>query len=145
MSFAPTVEQKMARDRLAICRKCPHFNRTGLRPTCGTPIIGEKVKYRGKEFRTCGCFLDLKVKFANAACPLGKWGKRKEEDKLMRAARELMAELTPGRITVAQVRKLNEIYPALVGRRQRVKECPDCVRAALSELEKYLEHRPVEE
>jgi len=122
MPSALTVEREVAAQRLAICRKCKHY-RQGVRPTCGTPIVGEEVTYRGKKRRTCGCFLDLKVKFAGTACPLGKWGRRKDEDALLEAARALMAEINPGRITVDQHRELARLYPQLVARRTTVQRC----------------------
>lgn len=142
MPFVPIVDRETANSRMSICRGCPHFNNRGIRPTCGTPIIGEKVKYDGESFHTCGCFLDLKVKFTAAACPLGKWGKRSDEDALMAEARLLLAEVQGNRITVAQVKRLNEIYPALVARRTNVTACPACLRAAIKELAEYMEQRP---
>ena len=45
---------KLSKDRLAICRDCPSFNK--LR------ICNE-----------CKCIMPLKVKIPNAKCPLGKW------------------------------------------------------------------------
>lgn len=41
--------------RYAICESCPE-----LRP-------------HTKQCKKCGCFMKLKVKLADAACPLGKW------------------------------------------------------------------------
>jgi hypothetical protein len=144
MPSALTVDREIAQQRLSICRKCKHF-RQGVRPTCGTPIVGEEVTYRGKKRRTCGCFLDLKVKFAGTACPLGKWGMRKDEDALMEDARALMAEINPSRITVTQHRELARLYPQLVARRTTVQRCPPCIQTAIHELEQYLQHRPYED
>ena len=42
MPSALTVEREVAQQRLAICRKCKHY-RQGVRPTCGTPIVGDKL------------------------------------------------------------------------------------------------------
>jgi hypothetical protein len=51
-------EKKIERERekrLNICKTCNKFD----------PFLG-----RCKE---CGCFIKLKIWFANSSCPLGKW------------------------------------------------------------------------
>ena len=50
------VEEKMASERLSICKACPQYN---------------SVTHQCKE---CGCFMNAKTKLPNAECPLGKWG-----------------------------------------------------------------------
>ena len=45
---------RMAEERMTICRSCPHFNDMGL---C----------------KKCKCIMRLKSKIPNAKCPVGKW------------------------------------------------------------------------
>lgn len=48
---------EIADQRYAICKSCPEFiNMT-------------------KQCKKCGCFMSLKVKLADAACPIDKWQK----------------------------------------------------------------------
>lgn len=49
------VEKEQAQLRYDICKKCVHY---------------ESVTTLCKE---CGCVTKMKVKFASATCPLGKW------------------------------------------------------------------------
>ena len=131
-------------ERMQICKNCEFVDYTAKRPTCGKPIIGNIVEYEGNKYRTCGCFLDVKIKFSASACPLGKWGNYKSEKDTLDQARELLEQLkaTPGRITQAQRQQLNKIYPALIGRKSNVSQCPPCIRSAVKELEEYLSYRP---
>ena len=50
--FAHKTLQDM---RYAVCRSCDRLTKTT------------------KQCRECGCFMKLKVKLADAVCPLGKW------------------------------------------------------------------------
>jgi hypothetical protein len=43
-------------ERLDICKTCPFYN---------------KITHQCSE---CGCIMNVKVKLANATCPIGKWG-----------------------------------------------------------------------
>ena len=49
------VSPQLARQRLAICMKCPHL----FKPT------GNCLK--------CGCFVDVKTKYVDQKCKIGKW------------------------------------------------------------------------
>lgn len=49
------VIQQIAQYRYDICKSCDQFNVTLY--TC----------------KQCGCFMKVKVKFKNSACPLAKW------------------------------------------------------------------------
>lgn len=51
----PRVLDSEAQRRLDICKACPEL----------LPITHQCKK--------CGCLMNLKVKLAGAACPLGKW------------------------------------------------------------------------
>lgn len=57
-----TNRAEMSKKRLDICNDCEHFIKKTFR--C------EK----------CGCFMNYKTLFARSECPIGKWGKEKEED-----------------------------------------------------------------
>lgn len=52
-------DSSIIKNRLDICNNCEHFLRT-------------------YQCSKCGCFMPVKVKLANAECPVGKW--QKEED-----------------------------------------------------------------
>ena len=55
------VEARVAEQRLAVCRECEHL----LKLPNALRVTGNCKK--------CGCFMDAKVKFAPASCPVGKW------------------------------------------------------------------------
>jgi hypothetical protein len=57
LEMATPEEQKR---RLEFCRACEH-----LLKIAGNKFVGSCKK--------CGCFMDMKVKFASASCPEGKW------------------------------------------------------------------------
>lgn len=46
---------KLSTERYSICQECPEF----LKIT--------------NQCKQCGCFMNLKVKLAEAKCPIGKW------------------------------------------------------------------------
>lgn len=48
-------DEKIAEDRLAICKECPELIQ--LTTQC----------------KKCGCIMSLKTKLAAATCPIGKW------------------------------------------------------------------------
>ena len=52
---APKTTDEVASERLSICRACP-----------------ELIKVTG-QCKKCGCIMNLKVKLADAYCPLYKW------------------------------------------------------------------------
>ena len=56
-SNAPRTSDQVASERLSMCNDCPFL--TKLTQQC----------------RKCGCFMHLKVKLADAECPVGNWGK----------------------------------------------------------------------
>lgn len=64
---------RASKKRLSQCNKCEHARKLFGKVTCGTPVIGNKIKYNGKEVELCGCVMELKVLLMDAACPLNKW------------------------------------------------------------------------
>lgn len=79
------VEEEERKSRLKICKVCPfYFNDSGFAKfigwfginigTCGTPIIGKKIKLNGKViYKLCGCVMESKASLTDAKCPLKKW------------------------------------------------------------------------
>ena len=49
------AESPLQDERYAICEACDRLSKTT------------------KQCKECGCFMKLKVKLADASCPLGKW------------------------------------------------------------------------
>ena len=58
----PKVSDEVATARLTACNDCPHLIK--LTQQC----------------KKCGCFMHLKVKLAEASCPIGTWDKDKPEE-----------------------------------------------------------------
>lgn len=56
-----SVPEAVAKERLSICKSCPHFTKTRQ---CGI----------------CKCFMDAKVKYRQEKCDAGKWGKWEPEN-----------------------------------------------------------------
>lgn len=55
--------------RRAVCNSC-EFRKNGF---CGTPILGEWIKYKGEVKKLCGCITNEKTELKNELCPLNKW------------------------------------------------------------------------
>lgn len=51
----PRTPEELQEERLSICIECPRL----FQPS--------------KQCMECGCFMELKTRLAEAACPLGKW------------------------------------------------------------------------
>jgi hypothetical protein len=60
------VQQKIAEDRWEICKQCPKLLYDETNPDTN------KKDGRCTE---CGCFMNVKVHYATAECPIGKWEK----------------------------------------------------------------------
>jgi hypothetical protein len=58
----PRVSDEVATARLTMCNDCPFL-----------------TKYT-QQCKKCGCLMHLKVKLAEAECPIGNWGKDKAEE-----------------------------------------------------------------
>jgi transcription elongation factor Elf1 len=50
-----SVPDEVAHERLSICSLCEHFEKDSVR--C----------------KICGCYLNIKTKWASESCPIGKW------------------------------------------------------------------------
>lgn len=51
------VSKEEQKERLDICKKCEYYN------------------IRSNRCKSCGCYLNHKVKFGVSQCPIGKWGR----------------------------------------------------------------------
>jgi len=67
---APRATDEVASNRLSICRECPEL----LKIT--------------SQCKKCGCLMNLKVKLADAYCPLHKWMHTTDIDKVENDASE---------------------------------------------------------
>lgn len=136
------ADAEEASRRLAICRACEFSKTTGTQLTCGTPIVGDEVKYKGKKHRTCGCFLDLKTKLKPAACPLGKWGDKAQEAEAVERAKALMASMKGrNRISSKEADELRELWRLLVARDNDPPRCAKCLIEMRDYLTRYVETR----
>lgn len=75
--FQP-IDADKARERLKVCEVCRYAHEMTVPPfnpvtTCGPPIMGGKIKWKGKRVTLCGCVMDQKVKDPEAICPVGRW------------------------------------------------------------------------
>ena len=56
------VRQDIAQERYNVCKTCTNFSNLRL---C----------------KLCNCFMPVKVKFALAACPVGKWNMERDSER----------------------------------------------------------------
>ena len=61
--------QEVAEERWEICKKCPELLYDEVNP--------DTDKKDGR-CPLCGCFMNVKVHYACAECPIGKWGQYKK-------------------------------------------------------------------
>ena len=59
------VSQEIAEQRWEICKQCPYLKYDETNPDTN------KKDGRCTE---CGCFMNIKVHYATAECPIGEWG-----------------------------------------------------------------------
>ena len=64
--------QEVAEERWKICKQCPHLLYDETNPDTG--------KKDGR-CTHCGCFMNVKVHYAVAECPIEKWGKYEKPKK----------------------------------------------------------------
>ncbi len=64
--------QDVAQERWEICKKCPELLYDQTNP--------DTNKKDGR-CPLCGCFMNVKVHYACAECPIGKWGKYEKSNK----------------------------------------------------------------
>lgn len=64
---------KEQKKKISICGRCEFARQLLGNITCGTPIIGDTIKHRGKDVKLCGCVMKLKVLVTDAECPIESW------------------------------------------------------------------------
>lgn len=69
-----TVDQKIKRNRLDICKTCDRFNANFK--TC----------------KECGCYMPAKATFASTECPIGKWEESEPGQNLINKIEEMILE-----------------------------------------------------
>tara|TARA_R110002153_G_scaffold257956_3_gene417257 strand:- start:1718 stop:2131 length:414 start_codon:yes stop_codon:yes gene_type:complete len=132
--FAPYDVQN---DRFNTCRKCKFFKKKTN--TCGTPIIGNKVKYNKKEYKLCGCFMDIKSRLRYARCPLNKW---KDNIKLSLAEYTELKELLShsiDKVTREQNRDLAILHRKYFNSDAKPSSCAPCVLGHINDLHKVID------
>ena len=132
--FAPTDVQNQ---RLTTCRKCKFFKKKSN--TCGTPIVGDTVKYRKKEYKLCGCFMNIKTRLKFAQCPLGKWN---EEANITKAEYKELKELlsyTVDKVTREQNRRIAMLHRKYLSSNASPSSCAPCVVKLINDLHKVVE------
>ena len=132
--FAPS---KVTAERRAICDKCKYFKKKSK--TCGTPIVGNKVTYRKKEYKLCGCFMDLKARLLYSRCPLGKW---QDEYKITELEYKELKELLShavNKVTREQNTRLHELHRKYLKSNKKGSRCAPCVLQTINDLHKVIE------
>ena len=66
------VPQEVAQERWEICKQCPHLLYDETNPDTN------KKDGRCTE---CGCFMNVKVHYDTAECPIDKWGKYDKDNR----------------------------------------------------------------
>ena len=110
--------QNLARERIARCESCNHFRKRTR--TCGTPIKGNKVKHNKKDYKLCGCFMDVKT--------------------AIQFAKDLLDE-TKVRITNVQQQHLRNLSEKYLGLKLNTSgnNCTPCVKKNLKRLQRIVE------
>ena len=148
ISSALFVDPAEQQERMKICNACD-FKRGNY---CGKRIVGEAVEYqlkdgipkkptkgRKREGHTCGCFMPLKSRMKSVSCPLGAWGEKDEEQKLVDQARQLMAEVEgKSRISREQADAIQRIYSQLSGHKKERTSCGKCIQTTVKQLETFI-------
>jgi len=126
------VNPKTAEQRLDTCKSCEFLS---SKQTCGTPIIGEKVTYNNRQYKTCGCIVRLKVKFPALSCPLGKWTATVEmSDSIKTELRQFISSLNPFNLTKSEVNRIYEFANHSPEAPVEQSNCPSCVENVLNQL-----------
>lgn len=125
--------KNLARERIAICESCKHFRKKTR--TCGTPIKGNKVKHNKKDYKLCGCFMDVKSAIQFAKCPLNKWKGLQLTHEEYLEVKELL-DATELKITNVQREHLRYLTEKYLGYKinSSGSSCAPCVKKHLERL-----------
>lgn len=117
--------------RFNTCKKCKFFKKKSQ--TCGTPIIGNKVTYRKKEYKLCGCFMGIKSRLRFATCPVGKWDSVYITKQEYQDLKEIL-ELTVDKVTREQNNRLAELHRQYFKSNVQGSSCRKCVIKTINDL-----------
>jgi len=136
-----TVRNELYRERMDICRRCKYFQ--AHTQTCGTPVIGETVTYRRKEYHLCGCIMPIKAKLKVASCSVNKWLPTVDRELLMKA-KEVGDRLPPegqrlGRINEEEQIAIHDAYVALTGMKAKRNTCSTCWTKMINRLRTHFD------
>lgn len=127
------VDGKTAIERKSICEGCEFFSD---KRTCGTLVIGNRVEYKGREYKLCGCFMDAKIKLRAGSCPLGKWGNKLDDETVKELKKLLDVE---SRIEGRDFKKLIQTFNDKFDTRYEFTKCASCVGQIIKEMKEALE------
>tara|TARA_R100001244_G_C5166881_1_gene131451 strand:- start:65 stop:475 length:411 start_codon:yes stop_codon:yes gene_type:complete len=119
---------EVAKKRIAICEGCKHFRKRSR--TCGTPIIGNKIGSK----RTCGCFMDAKVKLSFSMCPLSKWEGMQVSEIDYITIKKLLSDVS-NIISGKQKILLFDMMRKYIGGNKKSSNCVPCIKTAMKEME----------
>ena len=131
-----TVTNEIYRERMNLCRRCKYFKQNTQ--TCGTPVLGEEVTFRRKQYRLCGCIMPIKAKLKIASCSVNKWLPTVDREMMIKA-KEVLDKLPPaghrlGRINSEQQEAIHNAYVALTGMKAKRNSCSACWTKMINRL-----------
>lgn len=133
------VEQNEYEKRLSSCKGCKWFTNQG---TCGTPIIGQTIKYKKGKKKLCGCFMRAKARLVFADCPIHKWDKQKITQDQRKWAKDVKGFLNDMEdretLTQEEVKIVYEFHNKTHGSKTKTSSCGKCVKTALNELKDWV-------
>lgn len=148
------VPPQISTQRMNACLGCKYFKANTK--SCGTLFLGDKlsveesariqeenkITFRKKRIRLCGCRMPVKTKLAFAQCPIGKWKPFYLEANEMNELREFMSSLPrTGRITSAEVTKIYDWIYRIT--KIKLPRCGDCVRQLIQEINSNLKSNEI--
>jgi len=132
--FAPFDVQN---DRVNTCRKCKFYKQKSK--TCGTPLLGNEVKFNKKNIKLCGCFMDVKTRFRFARCPANKW---RDDHKLTEVEYKELKELlshTIDKVTGVQNKQIAILHRKYLNSNANPSSCRPCVISHINDLHKVID------
>jgi len=128
------VTDKTKLNRRSICDACEFYAKKS--GTCGTPILGNKVNYKGNKVKLCGCFMNIKILLKTSSCPIGRWNAEVKKEDLTKM-RELVKDL-PNVISAQQLTEVHDMWTIATGLPRKRTNCASCVRKMIKELRQFI-------
>lgn len=129
------VDKETSSERMGICERCK-FYQTKTK-TCGTPIKGDWVKYRKKEYKLCGCIMPVKTRLKAMSCPVGKWKPAIPKEDIQRI-REITSQANNQSWTHELNAEMTKYHNQLTGANDRPTTCKPCMRSMVTRLKTFL-------